>query len=68
MSIEMTKLVSEIKNDQENASHLSLQLATERKNTDSTSKTLIICEEQLRRCTEKSEHLIRENTTLTDNV
>lgn len=68
MSIEMTKLVSEIKNDQENASHMSLQLATERKTTDSTSKSLVKCEEQLKKFTDKSEQLSRENNTLTDNV
>ncbi|XP_055302935.1 uncharacterized protein LOC129568714 isoform X2 [Sitodiplosis mosellana] len=68
MSIEMTKLVSEIKNDQETASHMSLQLATERKTTDSTSKSLVKCEEQLKMFTDKSQQLSRENNTLTDNV
>ncbi|XP_031626283.1 golgin IMH1-like [Contarinia nasturtii] len=68
MSIEMTNLVSVIKNDQENASHLSLQLATERKNTDSTSKSLIKCEELLKRFTDKSEQLSREKIVLCDNV
>lgn len=68
MSTEMTKLVSEMKNDQENASHLSLQLVTQRKNTDSTSKSLIKCEELLKSSTDKSEQLSRENITLSGNV
>lgn len=68
MSLELSKLVSDIRNDQENTSHLSLQLATERKNTDSTSKSLVQCEELLKRFTDKSEHLSRENTTLSKNV
>lgn len=68
MSIEMTKLVSEIKNDHENASHMSMQLATERKTMDSTSKSLVKCEQQLRKIADKSEQLSRENNTLTDNV
>lgn len=64
----MTKLVTEMKNGQENESHLSVQLASERKNTDSTSKSLIKCEELLKRFTDKSEQLSQENTNLTDNV
>lgn len=68
MSIEMTKLVSELKNDHENASHMSLQLATERKTMDSTSKSLVKCEQQLKKIADKSEQLSRENNTLTDNV
>lgn len=68
MSIEMTKLISELKNDHENASHMSLQLATERKTMDSTSKSLVKCEQQLKEFTHKSEQLSRENNSLTDNV
>lgn len=68
MSIEMTKLVSEIKDDQENSSHLSLQLTTERKNTEFTSKSLKNCEELLKKFSDKSEQLSRENNALTDNV
>lgn len=66
--IEMTKLVTEMKNGQENESHLSVQLATERKNTDSTSKSLVKCEELLKQCSNQSEQLTRENTMLNDNV
>lgn len=64
----MTKLVSEIKDDQENASHLSLQLTTERENTELTSKSLKNCEELLKKFSDKSEQLSRENNVLTDNV
>lgn len=68
MTIEITKLVSEMKNGQENANHLSLQLASERKTTDSTSKLLNKSEALLKKCTDKNELLGRENTSLSDNV
>lgn len=57
-----------MKNGQENESHLSLQLASERKATDSTSKSLTKCEELLKKITTKNELLGRENTSLADNV
>lgn len=66
--IEMTKLVNEMKNGQENESHLSMQLTTERKNIDSTSKSLVKCEELLKQRSNQSEQLSRENTMLNDNV
>lgn len=68
LTIEITKLVSEMKNGQENESHLSLQLASERKHTDSTSKSLTKCESLLKKLTDKNEQLGRENTALADNV
>lgn len=68
LTIEITKLVSEMKNGQENESHLSFQLASERKTTDSTSKSLTKCEALLKKFTDKNEQLGRENTTLADNV
>lgn len=68
ITIEITKLVNEMKNGQENESHLSLQLASERKATDSTSKSLTKCEELLKKITNKNELLGRENTSLADNV
>lgn len=68
LTIEITKLVSEMKNGQENENHLSLQLASERKNTDSTSKSLTKCESLLKKLTDKNEQLGRENTALADNV
>ena len=57
-----------MKNGQENESHLSLQLASERKNTDSTSKSLTKCESLLKKLTDKNEQLGRENSALADNV
>lgn len=68
LTIEMTKLVSEMKNGQENESHLSLQLASERKTTDSTSKSLTKCETLLKKFADKNELLSRENTAQADNV
>lgn len=68
LTIELTKLVSEMKDGQENESHLSLQLASERKNIDSTSKSLSKCESLLKRLTDKNEQIGRENTALADNV
>lgn len=68
LTIEITKLVSEMKNGQETESHLSLQLASERKNTDSTSKSLSKCESLLQKFTEKNEQLGRENTALANSV
>lgn len=68
LTTEITKLVTEMKNGQETESHLSLQLASERKNMDSTAKSLTNCEALLKKLTDKNEQLGRENTTLADNV
>lgn len=57
-----------MKNGQENESHLSLQLVSERKNTDTTSKSLTKCETLLKKLTEKNEQLGRENATFADSV
>lgn len=68
LTIELTKLVNEMKNGQENESHLSLQLSSERKATDLTSKSLAKCEALLKKFTDKNEQIARENTTLAVNV
>lgn len=57
-----------MKSGQENESHLSLQLATERKTIDSTSKSLSKCETLLKRFTDKNEQFVHENSTLADQV
>lgn len=57
-----------MKNGQESESHLSLQLACERKNMDSTAKSLTNCETLLKKLTDKNEQLGRENTAMADNV
>lgn len=57
-----------MKNGQENESHLSLQLASERKNIDATSKSLSKCESLLKVLADKNELLGRDNTALSDNV
>lgn len=57
-----------MKNGQETESHLSLQLACERKNIDSTAKSLTNCETLLKKLTDKNEQLGRENTAMADNV
>lgn len=64
----MTKLVNEMKNGQENESHLSLQLASERKTIDSTAKSLSKCEALLKKFTDKNELLVHQNATLADDV
>lgn len=61
----MTKLVGEMKSGE---SHLSLQLATERKTIDSTSKSLSKCEALLKKFTDKNEQFVHENATLADEV
>lgn len=68
----MTKLVGEMKSGLESESqenkNLSLQLATERKTIDSTSKSLSKCEALLKKFTDKNEQFVHENATLADEV
>lgn len=57
-----------MKNGQENESHLSMQLASERKTTDTASKSLSKCEALLKQFGDKNDQLIREKAALTENV
>lgn len=68
MAIDMTKIVNEMKTGQENESHLSLKLASERQTIDSTSKSLSKCETLLKRVTDKNDQLVQQNATLADEV
>lgn len=64
----MTKLVNEMKNGQENESHLSVQLANERKNMDTKMKSIAKSEALVKQFVDKNDEISRENTTLHENV
>lgn len=68
LTVEITKLVNEMKNGQENESHLSLQLTSERKGMDMASKSLTKCEMLLKKFIDKNEELKCENDVMNENV
>lgn len=61
-------MVNEMKNGQDNESHLSMLLVNERSAVDSKNRSLSKCEMLLKQCSEKNEEMNRQNATLAEDV
>lgn len=61
-------MVNEMKNGQDNESHLSMLLVNERNAVDAKNKSLSQCEMLLKQCSEKNEEINRKNATLAEDV
>lgn len=57
-----------MKNGQENESHLSMQLTTERKGMEMVEKSLAKCETLLKKFIDNNDELKRENVELHEKV
>lgn len=68
LSIDLTKMVNEMKNGQDNESHLSMLLVNERNAVDAKNESLSQCEMLLKQCSEKNEEMNRKNATLAEDV
>lgn len=68
LSIDLTKMVNEMKNGQDNESHLSMLLADERNAIDSKNRSLSKCEMLLKQCLEKNEEMNQRNADLAEDV
>lgn len=61
-------MVNEMKNGQENESHLSMLLINERDAIDAKNRALSKCEMLLKQCSEQNEEMNRKNATLAEDV
>lgn len=68
LSIDLTKMVNEMKNGQDNESQLSMLLVNERSAVDSKNRSLSKCEMLLKQCSKENEEMNRKNATLAEDV